>query len=103
MNLPRPTSRSAANSDDASTISKPGLFRPACSKAKSNDEDDEGANAVNEKPAPAQRDRRRRSRQNPPTRCRRRARNPRVAATFQLASADAQIVQPGKPKTGRIG
>jgi uncharacterized protein YcbK (DUF882 family) len=84
------------NSDDASTISKPGLFARLF-KGKSNDEDDEGANAVNEKPAPASviaAAAPAKSADPVPTP---RAK-PQVAATFQLASADAQIVQPGKPK-----
>jgi uncharacterized protein YcbK (DUF882 family) len=84
------------NSDDASTISKPGLFARLF-KGKSNDEDDEGANAVNEKPAPASviaAAAPAKSADPVPTP---RAK-PQVAATFQLASADVQIVQPGKPK-----
>jgi uncharacterized protein YcbK (DUF882 family) len=81
------------NGDDASTISKPGLFARLF-KGKANDEDDEGANEKPASPsviaaaAPAK------SADPVPTP---RAK-PQIAASFQLASADAQIVQSGKPK-----
>jgi uncharacterized protein YcbK (DUF882 family) len=84
------------NGDDALTKTKPGLFA-ALFRGKSNDDEDEGASAAvaNEKtagltaaavpaksadPVPMPRSK------------------PAAAATFQLASADAQIVQPRKSK-----
>ena len=84
--------------DDASTVSKPGLFA-SLFKGKSNDEEDEGGSVpvANEKPAaaavmaaavPAK-----------PTEPVPMPRSkPQAAAAFQLASADAQIVQPEKSK-----
>jgi uncharacterized protein YcbK (DUF882 family) len=76
-------------SDDASTIGKPSLFA-ALFRTKSNDEEDEGASAAvaSEKPAPASL--MARSAEVVPV--------PRAkpAATFRLASADTQIVQPAK-------
>ena len=86
------------NGDDASTKSKPSLFA-ALFRGKSNDEDDEGAAApvASEKSTsaglmaaalPAK------STEPVPTP---RAK-PVAAPTFQLASADAQIVQPAKTK-----
>jgi uncharacterized protein YcbK (DUF882 family) len=88
--------------DDASTVGKPSLFARLFKGKSSNDEDDEGANAGSEKPAnekpaaasviaaaaPAK------SADPVPTP----RSKPQIAATFQLASADAQIAQPGKPK-----
>jgi Bacterial protein of unknown function (DUF882) len=77
--------------DDVSSKSKPGLFA-SLFKGKSNDEDDEGAgapvaavtaaaaSAKSTEPVPMPRSK------------------PAAAATFQLASADSQIVQPGKSK-----
>jgi uncharacterized protein YcbK (DUF882 family) len=78
--------------DDASTVSKPGLFA-ALFRGKSNDDDDEGASATaaaapasvmaaakSADPVPMPRSK------------------PVAATTFQLASADAQIVQPPKSK-----
>ena len=91
------------NGDDASTVSKASLFARLF-KGKSNDEDDEGAN---EKPAPASviaaaapaksadpKSADPKSADPVPTP----RSKPQIAAAFQLASADAQIVQPGKPK-----
>jgi uncharacterized protein YcbK (DUF882 family) len=77
------------NGDDASTISKPSLFA-ALFKSKSNDEEDEGASvpAASDKTAPASV---MAAAKMPRTK-------PAAAATFQLASADAQIVQSAKPK-----
>ena len=81
---------------DAST-GKPGLLASLFKgfKGKSNDEDDEGAStpAVSEKASPASQMASAKSADPTPT--------PRVkpaAATFLLASADAQIVQPAKTK-----
>jgi uncharacterized protein YcbK (DUF882 family) len=84
--------------DDASVKSKPGLFA-ALFKGKSNDEEDEGASTpVNSaKPAPvgqmASAVPAKSTEPVPMPRSK-----PQAAATFQLASADAQIVQPGKSK-----
>ena len=86
------------NGDDASTVSKPGLFA-ALFKGKSNDEEDEGASAppASEKPpaaglmaaaAPAKS-----ADPVPMPRAK-----PAAAATFQLASADVQSVRAPKPK-----
>ncbi len=81
---------------DASTVSKPGLFA-SLFRGKSNDDEDEGASAaVAEKPAPA----------GPTTSAAARSADavpvprtkPPVGATFQLASADAQIIQSSKAK-----
>lgn len=85
--------------DEVSSKSKPGLFA-ALFRSKSNDEDDEAANA----PAPAAR-----GKPSPasvmaaaaPAKSADPVPMPRakpVASTFQLASADAQIPQPAKPK-----
>jgi uncharacterized protein YcbK (DUF882 family) len=84
--------------DDTSTKSKPGLFA-SLFKGKSNDEEDEGAGApvTSEKPAPvglmASAVPAKSAEPVPMPRSK-----PQAAATFQLASADAQIVQPGKSK-----
>ena len=85
--------------DEVSSKSKPGLFA-ALFRSKSNDEEDEGASA----PAPAAR-----GKTSPasvmaaaaPAKSADPVPVPRakpVASTFQLASADAQIPQPAKPK-----
>ncbi len=89
--------------DDASTLSKPSLFA-ALFKGKSNDDEDEGASApvIIEKPvaagqtaaAAAAKSADPKSADLVPTP---RAK-PAAAATFQLASADVQVVQPPKPK-----
>jgi hypothetical protein len=84
--------------DDTSTNSKPGLFA-SLFKGKSNDEEDEGAGApvTSEKPAPvglmASAVPAKSAEPVPMPRSK-----PQAATTFQLASADAQIVQPGKSK-----
>jgi uncharacterized protein YcbK (DUF882 family) len=87
--------------DGASTVSKPGFFA-ALFRSKSSDDEDEGASApaASEKPAPASvvasaapaKSADAKSADSVPV--------PRAkpAATFQLASADVQIVQPAKPK-----
>ena len=83
-------------SDDASTVGKLSLFA-ALFRGKSNDEEDEGAGAAaaSEKTAPA----------SPmataaPAKSAEAVPMPRAkpAATFQLASADAQIAQPAKAR-----
>lgn len=90
------------NGDDAATIGKPSFFA-ALFKGKSapasNDEDDEGAPAASEKPAaptvvaaaakPAD--------PVPTPRAK-----PQIAAAIQLASADAQLVAPPKPKPAPV-
>jgi uncharacterized protein YcbK (DUF882 family) len=84
--------------DDASSKSKPGLLA-SLFKGKSNDEDDEGGSApvLSEKTAPASVMAAAVSAKSadpvPMPRSK-----PQAAATFQLASADAQIAQPAKPK-----
>jgi uncharacterized protein YcbK (DUF882 family) len=83
--------------DDAATVSRPGLFA-SLFRGKSNDEEDEGASAAAaEKPAPASLTASAAAAKSadpvPVPRAK-----PQIAATFQLASADAQIVQPGKAK-----
>ncbi len=77
------------NGDDTATFSKPSLFARLF-KGKTNDEDDESAN---EKPAAAGVIAAKSADPVPTPRSK-----PQIAATFQLASADAQIVQPGKSK-----
>ena len=81
--------------DDTATVSKPSLFA-ALFRGKSNDEEDEGASAavVSEKSAPASLMASSKSAEPVPTP---RAK-PQAATTFQLASADAQIVQPARAK-----
>jgi uncharacterized protein YcbK (DUF882 family) len=83
-------------SDDASTIGKPSLFA-ALFRSKSNDEEDEGASAAaaSEKTAPASL-----TATAAPAKSAEAVPIPRAkpAATFQLASADAQIVQPAKAR-----
>jgi uncharacterized protein YcbK (DUF882 family) len=88
--------------DGASSVSKPSLFA-SLFRGKSNDEEDEGASAaVAEKPAPAglmasaaaAKSADAKSADAVPVP---RAKPP-VGATFQLASADAQIVQSAKAK-----
>ncbi|MET4385864.1 uncharacterized protein YcbK (DUF882 family) [Bradyrhizobium sp. F1.4.3] len=88
--------------DDAATIGKPSFFA-AFFKGKSapasSDEDDEGAPAASEKPAaPAVVTAAAKPADPVPTP---RAK-PQIAATFQLASADAQIVAAPKPKPAPV-
>jgi uncharacterized protein YcbK (DUF882 family) len=86
------------NGDDASTRSKLSLFA-ALFRGKSNDDEDEGASApvVSEKTAPASvmasAQPAKSTEAVPMPRSK-----PAAAATFQLASADAQIVQPAKTR-----
>ncbi len=80
------------NSDDASTKSKPGLFA-ALFRGKTSDDEDEGAGAAaaSEKATPAA----------APAKSAEAVQAPRAkaaAATFQLASADVQVVQPAKAR-----
>jgi uncharacterized protein YcbK (DUF882 family) len=80
------------NGDDALTKTKPSLFA-ALFRSKSSDDEDEGASApaVSEKPAPAAVAKSAEAVPIPRAK-------PAAGSTFQLASADVQIVQPGKPK-----
>jgi uncharacterized protein YcbK (DUF882 family) len=94
------------NGDDAASKSKPGLFA-SLFKGKSNDEDDEGGSAavVSEKKTPAsvmaaaapakstEKPAEKSAEPVPMPRAK-----PAATATFQLASADAQIVQAPKAK-----
>jgi hypothetical protein len=84
--------------DSASTKSLPNLFA-ALFKGKSNDDEDEGASAAatSEKSAPASVMAAAVPAKSADPVPMPRAK-PAVAATFQLASADAQIVQPAKTK-----
>src|SRR5438874_8393427 len=80
------------NSDDASTIGKPGFFA-SLFKGKSNDDEDEAASpAVNEKPATAAAIDARSADPVPVPRAK-----PQVAAAFQLASADVQLAKSKPP------
>ena len=86
------------NGDDASTRSKPSLFTSLFRGGKSNDDDDEGgAPVISAKTAPASvmasAAPAKSAEPVPMPRSK-----PQVAATFQLASADSQIVQAPKPK-----
>jgi uncharacterized protein YcbK (DUF882 family) len=86
------------NGDDAATVGKkPSLFAALFRGGKSNDEDDEGASAPakSEKPASVMATTAAKSTDPVPTP---RAK-PQVAATLQLASADAQIVPAVKGKS----
>jgi uncharacterized protein YcbK (DUF882 family) len=95
------------NGEGAAGIAKPNLFAALFGRGKSNDEDDEAASASVEKRAPASvtfaasvksadtKSLDSKSLATPTPRAK-----PPIAATFQLASADAQTVQPAKPKQG---
>jgi uncharacterized protein YcbK (DUF882 family) len=82
--------------DTAATKSKPSLFA-ALFRGKSNDEDDEGAAApaASEKPSPAGLMAAAPAKSTEPVPM---PRAKPAASTLQLASADVQIVQPGKSK-----
>jgi uncharacterized protein YcbK (DUF882 family) len=83
------------NGDDASAMSRTSLFA-SLFKGKSNDDEDEGASAsVAEKPAPASLTASVAAAKSADTVPVPRAK-PAIATTFQLASADAQIVQTAK-------
>jgi uncharacterized protein YcbK (DUF882 family) len=86
------------NGDDASTVSKPGLFA-SLFRGKSSDDEEEAASApaVSEKTAPAGLTTAAASAKSTDAVPMPRSK-PAAAATFQLASADAQIVQPAKAK-----
>ena len=88
------------NGDDATTVGKkPGLFASLFRGGKSNDEDDEGGSAPikNEKPAPASvMAAAAPAKSADPVQAPRA--KPQVAATLQLASADAQIVPAPKSR-----
>ena len=75
------------NGDDAATINKPSLFAALFKGGKSNDEDDEAAAPAEEKPAVAAK---------PAETVLTPRTKPQVTAALQLASADAQLVQPPK-------
>jgi hypothetical protein len=83
--------------DDASTKGKPGLFATLF-RSKSNDEEDEGGAAVviNAKTSPAMMAAAVPAKSTEPVPMPRS--KPSVAATTQLASADAQIIQPAQTK-----
>jgi uncharacterized protein YcbK (DUF882 family) len=84
------------NGDGASTASMPSLFARLF-RGKSNDEEDEGAGAaLNEKPIPASVTAAATAKSADPAPTPRS--KPGASATFQLASADAQIVRPAKSK-----
>jgi len=84
--------------DDPSAKSKPGLFA-ALFKGKSNEEDDEGANApvASEKPAPAGMMATAKS-PDPVPMPRSKPQKPQAGATFQLALAEMQTAQPAKSR-----
>jgi uncharacterized protein YcbK (DUF882 family) len=86
------------NGDDASARSKPSLFA-SLFKGKSNEEDDESANApvASQKPAPAGLMASALPAKSADAVPIPRAK-PQAATTFQLASADMQIVQPAKSR-----
>jgi len=79
------------NGDDAATIARPSLFAALFKGGKSNDEDDETAVLPEEKAAPAAVAAA--TKPAPAPRAK-----PQVPAALQLASADAQMVQPPKAK-----
>ena len=81
------------NGDDAATIGKPSFLAALFKgKAKSNDDEDDAAPAVEEKPAPVV------AAAKPAAPALSPRAKPQVAAALQLASADLQAVQPPKAK-----
>jgi uncharacterized protein YcbK (DUF882 family) len=88
------------NGDDAATVGKKSLFAALFGGGKSNEEDDEGASAParNEKPAPASVVAAASSTKSPADSVPTPRSKPQVAATLQLASADAQIVPAPKSR-----
>jgi uncharacterized protein YcbK (DUF882 family) len=76
----------------AAPASRPSLFA-ALFRSKANDEDDDAASAAEEKPAPVAQAPAKSADPLPMPRAK-----PQIAAAFQLASADAQLVQPPKSK-----
>ena len=92
------------NGDDAVDGRANRACSPRLFKGKSSDDEDEGASAAaaDEKPAPAAVTASAAPAKSADAVPMPRAK-PRVAATFQLASADVQIVQPAKAQAGRTG
>ena len=90
------------NGDDAATVSKPGLFAKLFRGKSSDDDEETGAPVVNEKPAPATVAAAAAPAKPADTKSAEAVPMPRskpqVAATLQLASADAQIVPAPKAK-----
>ncbi|WJR77540.1 DUF882 domain-containing protein [Bradyrhizobium sp. NP1] len=86
------------NGDDAATISKPGSFLASLFKGKANDDEDEAASApaAGEKPAPTSVAAAAPAKTADPVPVPRA--KPQLGGTLQLASADAQLVQPPKPQ-----
>jgi hypothetical protein len=90
------------NGDDAATVSKPGLFAKLFRGKSSDDDEEAGAPVVTEKPAPATVVAAAAPAKPADTKSAEAVPMPRskpqVAATLQLASADAQIVPAPKAK-----
>ncbi len=99
--LARADIETRGNGDDTSTRSKLSLFA-ALFRGKSNDEDDEGANApaASEKTSPVGVIAAAPAKSADPVPMPRA--KPAAAATFQLASADVQAVQPAKAKQAAV-
>jgi uncharacterized protein YcbK (DUF882 family) len=91
------------NGDDAASVSKPGLFAKLFRGKSSDDDEEAGAPVVNEKPAPATVVTAAARAKSADTKSAEAVPMPRskpqVAATLQLASADAQIVPAPKSKS----
>jgi uncharacterized protein YcbK (DUF882 family) len=91
------------NGDDAASVSKPGLFAKLFRGKSSDDDEEAGAPVVNEKPAPATVVAAAAPAQSADTKSAEAVPMPRskpqVAATLQLASADAQIVPAPKSRS----
>ena len=86
------------NGDGALTKTKPSLFAALFRSKSSDDEDERRQRARRQREiGPGRHESPQPPLPNPPTRYRCRAPN-RPASTFQLASADMQVVQPGKSK-----
>jgi uncharacterized protein YcbK (DUF882 family) len=88
------------NGDDAAKVGKPGLFAALLKGGKSDDEEDEGAGAAvtNDRAAPASVMAAAVPAKSADPVPMPHAKPAAGAATFQLAAADAQIVQTGQPK-----
>jgi uncharacterized protein YcbK (DUF882 family) len=82
------------NGDDASSTSKPSLFA-SLFKSRSNDDDDEGADAAAAMPVKSSDTKSADMKSADPVPAPRA--KPGAATTFQLASADAQLAAPAKP------
>jgi uncharacterized protein YcbK (DUF882 family) len=91
------------NGDDAASVSKPGLFAKLFRGKSSDDDEEAGAPVVNEKPAPATVVAAAAPAKSADTKSAEAVPMPRskpqVAATLQLASADAQIVPAPKSRS----